>query len=288
MINLQKLRTFVTICECGTLAGAADRLGLTPSAVSIQVSQLEYQMGVRLFDRSHRPIRLTESGRQLANRTVNVFARLDLDLSELSQRSIGKLHFKIGAIPTILANFLPAALVRLRSKHPEITVHVTSGLSGRLLELVRQGDLDAAIIHKPFELGDEYEWQGIARQSIRIVAPPNSVESSPDLIFANQPYIKFHNLAWVAPMISQRFNRLKISPRIIAEIESIEAIYELVRFGLGASVLPVNDTGRFVPKGVRTLDFGQPALHRMIGMVSRADAGNIRTVKVIGEAFIDL
>ena len=288
MVNLQRIRTFVTVCECGSLASAANRLNLTQSAISIQISHLEQDLGVRLFDRSRRPIRLTHAGRRLATRTVNAITRLDADIAELSQTGSNLQHVRVGAIPTILSNLLPVALVRLRNEHPELTINVSSGLSGRLLKQVRQGDLDAAIIHEPARLGAEYSWSDISRQAILVVAPPITVETKPVELFSKHSYIRFHNRAWVAPMIEQRFSDLRIKPRTIAEIESIEAIFELVRVGVGASVLPVKETGGFVPKGVRLLEFGQPALYRKIGIVTRANSGASLLHQVMKDAFAEL
>ena len=105
------------------------------------------------------------------------------------------------------------------------------------------------------------------------------------MVFASHPYIRFNRRAWVAPMIEERMKLLEIDPDTYAEIESIESIQRMVALGLGASVIPIGTAGPSMAMGVRVLEFGQPRMHRTIGMVSRVDTPKKQARRAICDAF---
>ena len=287
MINSRRLYIFAAVCESGSIAAASMILNMTQPAISMQISQLEDEMGIKLFDRSRRPMRLTQTGRNLAERAIPAITELDIIINELTTVTTKQEMYRLGAIPTVLTNLLPRALVNLRNKLPKLTVHVTSGLSGRLMRQVGQGELDGAIIHKPDTLGTEFNWTGISNQAILIHAPPDSTELSPAALFANHSYIRFYRKAWVSTIIEPRFEELGLQPRTIAEIESIDSIHVLVRYGLGISVLPVETSGDLVPHGIRLVNFGTPDLYRSIGLLTARDSRKHGLRQAIYTAFDD-
>ena len=287
-MSIRRFKTLVVVCERGSFAAAAEALNLTQSAVSMQISALEDALGVALFDRKRRPMRLTRQGRRLLERARPMVMQYDRIVDEITEASSVRGTFSLGAIPTVLTNLMPAALVELRVRKPELTINVSSGLSGRLHRLVGSGELDGAVMHRPDTLADGFHWSDITRQTVMIIAPPDSVGETPSEVFAEQPYIRFGRHAWVAPMIERRLADLQLTPEVSAEIESIEAIQIMVGLGFGASVIPVGSApGQSLP-GLRMVEFGSPQLFRTIGLLSRIDTRKKSERHIISGTFAEV
>ena len=287
-MSIRRFKTLVVVCERGSFAAAAEALNLTQSAVSMQISALEDSLGVTLFDRKRRPMQLTRQGRRLLERARPMVMQYDRIVDEITEVSSVRGTFSLGAIPTVLTNLMPAALVELRMQKPELTINVSSGLSGRLHRLVGSGELDGAIMHRPDSLADGFHWSDIARQTVMIIAPPDSIGQTPGEVFADQPYIRFGRRAWVAPIIEKRFAALKLKPEVSAEIESIEAIQIMVGLGFGASVIPVGSApGQSFP-GLRMVEFGSPQLFRTIGLLSRIDTRKKSERHIVSATFAEV
>lgn len=269
----------------GSFAAAARALNLTQSAISMQISALETTLGVTLFDRSYRPPHLTPTGEIVMRRARTISAEYDNMLGALEDRRSPRGVFRLGAIPTVLTNILPQALMALRAQQPQMIVNVTSNLSGDLMKSVERGELDAALMHQPHQPDDAFTWQEVTSQQIVVVAPPRSREKTPEAVFEAHPYIRFNRSAWVAPMIEARLASLGIIPDTRAEIQSIEAIHLMVNLGFGASILP--DVGvKSAGSQLRVVPFGEPPLHRSIGLLSRRDMAGRRLMGIFREAFV--
>ncbi len=284
-INAKQFKTLAAICDHGSFVGAADALNMTQSAVSMQITALERSLGLSLFDRSRRPLRLTSMGRLVVERTAPIIAQFEQVIDELSGARSYQANYRLGVIPTVLTSLMPPALVRLRTDAPALTVNVSSGLSGRLMRLVGAGDIDGAIMHRPNQLPKEFIWRDIARQQISVVAPLGSGEETPEEVFARHPYIRFGRSAWVAPLIENRFRMLGITPETRAEIESIEAIHIMVAHGFGASVVPIAAGQEDLASSMRIVEFGTPPIYRTIGILSLANNSKKSACRMIYEAF---
>ena len=291
-MSIRQFKTLVAIDEQGSFAGAAKALNLTQSAVGMQVTALETALGVGLFDRKRRPPRLTAAGEIVLRRARAIVAQFEGIADALAAARPYQGSFRLGAIPTIQTNLLPAGLMALRHRVPGLTVNVLSGLSGQLLRQVAQGELDAAVMHKPNRLDDDFAWRDLAQQRVAVICPPDSTEESLGEVLANHPYIRFNRAAWVAPLIEQRLSELGLNPDTHAEIESIEAIHLMIRLGFGFSILPDvgstagGSTGTAGPP-LRLLDFGAPPIHRTIGLLSRKDTAKANARRAVGDVFAE-
>lgn len=125
-MSLRAFRTLVAIARYRTFARAGEAIGLTQSAVSLQIKTLESEYNVQLFDRSRRQPVLTEAGNILLAQAEQVLAMVDRIPDALSdeKKLVGRL--RIGAIQTALSGPLPDALLALRNAHPSLRVHVSA------------------------------------------------------------------------------------------------------------------------------------------------------------------
>jgi DNA-binding transcriptional LysR family regulator len=143
-LSIDFLRTFIAIADAGTFAAAAERVGRTVSAVSLQVDRLEEQVGRALFQKSGRRMEPTSAGRQLLDHARTILAANDAALSAMSSDRLsgtvrlGVLHDGIeAAATTVLADFM--------ATHPEARIEVVVDTSQALIDAMEAGKLDQAI-----------------------------------------------------------------------------------------------------------------------------------------------
>ncbi len=283
-MSIRQCRAVQAVAEHGSFAGAARALGTTPSVISMQIAAFEDRLGVAIFDRGTRPPRLTAAGQTVLGHARAIVSEFDSMRDELSMDFTRGAAMRLGVIPTILTNILPAALILLRDKPLAPKVTVTSALSGELIWAIERGELDAALTHEPSAIAEGYEWLPVATQEVKLFAPADTTETDPRVLLETRPYIRFNRLAWVAPLIEQRLEEMGITPEPTAELQSIDAIRLLVRLGFGVTIIPSAGTEADVD-GLRAIDFGAPPLHRTIGFYVARSLSSRRTTRIVHEAF---
>jgi DNA-binding transcriptional LysR family regulator len=146
-MDVRWLAVFREVAEQGSITTAARSLGYTQSAVSRHVSALESDLGVVLFDRMPRGVRLTEPGHRLLTHAYAVLDRLETarqDLADLELVETGRL--RVGAFASADAALVPRALAAFRAEHPRVVVTLAEGLSADLLRRVLTDELDLAVV----------------------------------------------------------------------------------------------------------------------------------------------
>jgi DNA-binding transcriptional LysR family regulator len=145
-INFKQLLTFLAVAEHSSFKKAADSLFISMPAVSMQIKQLEEQLGVVLFQRTTRKVDLTAEGEQLMITARKAMAELESGLARLQQTvDIQQGHLSFGCVPTIASTRLPAILTEFAKKYPGVSVHVRELAQRELLEAVRRSEVDFGI-----------------------------------------------------------------------------------------------------------------------------------------------
>src|SRR5215472_13010114 len=149
-MQLESLDVFRTVARYGSITAAARTLGYTQSAVSRQIATLEAQTSTRLFDRQARGVALTDEGRCLLPHAEAILDRLATARRDLDAlRGLGGGQLRVGAFPTALAALVPWALAAFGQAHPEVTLSLVEGRTPALLERLRAGDADVAVVSAP-------------------------------------------------------------------------------------------------------------------------------------------
>jgi LysR family hydrogen peroxide-inducible transcriptional activator len=153
--SLRQLRFLAAVADELHFGRAAAACHVSQSTLSTGLKDLELGLGVTLAERGNRNVILTPVGREIAERARHVLAAAQ-DISDLAARHAGPLSgdVRLGAIPTIGPYLIPAALQRLRRAYPDLRLYLREELTESLLEGVRTGRLDAALIALPFETGE--------------------------------------------------------------------------------------------------------------------------------------
>src|SRR5688500_5685779 len=152
-MEIRQLRAFVSIAELGTFTAGAQRVHVTQAAISMQIRQLENELGARLFVRAPRRVMLTEAGEQLLHRARQILrdhdAALD-EIAELAGAERGRL--RIGsASAMVTTDILPKLLKEVRKQHAGAEVSVVSGTSEALVQQILAGEVDLAFVSLPVE-----------------------------------------------------------------------------------------------------------------------------------------
>lgn len=284
-MSLRALRTLVAIVRQGTFAGAAKSVGLTQSAVSLQVKALEEEFRVQLFDRSRRQPVLTEAGRILLARAEELLALYDRIPDALSDEQALAGRLRLGAIQTALAGPVPDALVRLRREQPRLHVHVAAGMSAELAQRVADGDLDAAVATEPVRPHPPgLVWSPLYEDRFWLLAPPEQEGRDPRDLLREVPFIRFDAKAWAGRMIARELRRLGLEVRDEMVLDSQEVIVRMVISGLGAAIVPLADAALPTLPPLARFPFGEPQLTRRVVLLERQDQPTRRFARAVADA----
>src|SRR4030095_7965866 len=155
--TLRQLAYLVELSERLNFRVAAEAQFVTQSTLSAGIKELETVLGVQLVERATRHVRLTTVGEDVVARGRELLAAAT-DLAEAAHSAARPLSgpLRLGAIPTIAPYLLPSVLPALRRAHGELKLYLREDLTKVLLERLRAGGLDAALIALPFDTGDLY------------------------------------------------------------------------------------------------------------------------------------
>jgi DNA-binding transcriptional LysR family regulator len=193
---------------------------------------------------------------------------------------------RIGAIPTALTGVLPKALLAFRRAHPRAQVLLEHGLSPSLAERLRHRELDAAIISEPSSPLADIEWTAFAREPIMVIAPLNTPMMSDRELLERFPYIRFNRNFWVNRLIEEDLQKRKLPTNLVMELDSLEAIGQMVRYGLGVSIIPLSSKTFLNLHRLRAVPFGESGMMRSIVLAQLGDGGKQRLKTAFRECLI--
>lgn len=156
MVNLELYRVFYTVAKCGSLTKAAQELFISQPAVSQSVKQLEGQLGVTLFNRTHRGMELSASGGKLIFKQVEEALRL-LDNAEntlTGQKTAATGTIRIGATDSVFCHLLADKIVQFNLKYPQVKLELISSASSSTVSQLKEGRCDIAFVNLPIEDDD--------------------------------------------------------------------------------------------------------------------------------------
>lgn len=275
-LNLGNLVTFRLVVQRGSFSAAADVLGLSQPAVSLQIRQLEQFLQTRLIERTGRGIKATAAGLALlvnGERVERAVEETIRSVSEYRHEITGSLTLGTGA--TACIHLLPPLLQQLREKHPLLRVGVTTGNTMDIVRGVEENRLDLGLVTLPAS-GRALDIMPVMDEEFVYVIASEQRQSeafsalTPQALHA-LPLIAFESGSGTRTLIDMWFytSGLQISP--VMQLGSIEAIKRMVRAGLGYSIIPrmaVEHPADREGLNVRSLT---PVLHRQLGIVMRQD-----------------
>ncbi|MFK7916940.1 MAG: LysR family transcriptional regulator [Ilumatobacter sp.] len=232
-LDVESLRAFRAVVDCGSVTQAASQLNLTQSAVSWKMKRLEERLGSPLLVRDGRDVALTELGGELLAHAEQIVGAHDDAVDSLQRSQLeGTVH--LGINDELEADVVAALLARFTRRHPMVRLHVRMGLSGPIAQLVRGGDLDLALIQV---LEEQQKDQVLWTESIQWIASPTFV---PDLTEA-LPLVTFGPNSSYRTLMIDALRRAEIEHYVAFESESSVGVRSAVAAGFGVAV--INERG---------------------------------------------
>jgi DNA-binding transcriptional LysR family regulator len=285
------LTTFAAVARHGSLTRAAEELHLSQPAVTQHIAALEHTLGCRLLTRHGRGVRLTPEGERLLvfhHRVEGSLADLRREIDDMQTGALG--HLSVGAGLTICIFVLPALLAEYRTHHPGIELHVRSGRTQQVLEMVVDEQVDLGLVTSPVR-HRAVETIPLYHDRMVVVARPDHplADGGPldATSLASQRLILFERGSGFRTYLQEVFEGKGVLLHADFELDSIEAIKEMVLAGLGLSVVPEIAVARELAAGMLvTLPLKDwPPMERTTSLIRRVDA---RSRPAAVEAFLAL
>ena len=242
-MNLHHLRYFLAVARTGSFTRAAHEMHVTQPTVSSGIGELERALGVKLFNRGGRQVSLTMEGRTLVGYAVQIQDLVEETQDRLNRRDLmpGE-GFQFGAIDAAVTYLLPDILNAYMQENPQVQLSVQVAPSRYLVEDLLQNRSEFAVISLPFG-HDRVETVSIYRDSMPLAvgaAHPFAGQASVTLKeVVEEPLILFHADSVSRKVVDERFAEAGLSPRVVMEMRSPEAMRKLVEVGVGISFLPL-------------------------------------------------
>lgn len=240
-MDIRDMQCFYTIVEEGNISSAARRLNMAQPPLSRQMKQLEENLGVQLFVRGSRRIRLTDAGQLLRERAEQILGIVDGTIKELNEFNSGLGGtISIGTVTTSGATLLPNLISKFHSRYPNVTFQLCEGDGFRIMELLDKGLIEIGIIRAPF---DSAFYDSIALPEEPMVIAMKKDEcwcgENPESVrlieLAGQPLIV--PLRW-KDMFTEWCSRAGFQPKIICISDGILLSILWTKLGIGMSLAP--------------------------------------------------
>ena len=281
--TLNQMRTFLAVVETGTLSLAARRLNLTQPAVSQQIGELERCLGQRLLERLPGGVIPTAAGSSILEPVARLLKAAEDVVAAASEHGEGgKGRLRLGMGAASAAALLPEVLAEVKQALPRLDIRLEAGSTPDLLRAVEEGDLDLVIVTLPIAPSRTIELVPVLREPMVAVLPTGLDDggaaplSAADL--CKLPLILDVTGAHTRRLINRWFAEADLTPLPMMEIAGIETIRQLVRNGLGATILPQSNVDGFAPRSL------SPPLWREMAVAMRADKRRDRGLRVFLDA----
>lgn len=272
-MELHQLRYFLAVARHQHFSRAAQELHVAQPSVSQQIQKLERELGARLFDRTRRGVALTEAGAAFLPRAQGALEQLQearLELEELSGLQRG--HLAIGSPPSAGTHLLPAALAAFHRRHPGISTSFRQAGSLALLDLVRAGELDLAVIILPVEQ-PQLETRPLMTEELVLAVPPDHPLRQAAAVrlrdLAGEPFVLYQEGYDLRQVMLEACRRAGFEPRVSVDGGEMDSVPRFVAAGLGFSIIP-----RMVADGMGEppwVPISEPRLTRTLGVAWRRD-----------------
>jgi DNA-binding transcriptional LysR family regulator len=277
-VSLHQLRLFVTLARHRSFTRAGDEFGITQSAVSRSIRELEDEIALRLFDRTTRQVALTDTGRRLLARIAPLVEELEATLRPPDAAEPGVVN--LASSCGLTASVLPSMLASCRAQLPQTSVVVIDRPQSAVLQLVRSGEADLAVVIAPGDL-DELIAEPLFDDGLAAAVSPSHRLSGAEWIdwtqLRGQPLLLLDDDTGSLAAIEAALAKHAVTGAVRQRFAQSAAVISMAQAGLGIGILPMH---AHVSSSVRLIPLSPDAprtvmLVRRRGRALRASAANI-------------
>jgi DNA-binding transcriptional LysR family regulator len=253
-MEIRQLKAFLAIAEAKTFTAGARRVNVTQAAISMQIRQLEDEVGLPLFTRTPRRVILTEAGEHLLERARKILREHDAAVAEIAELA-GAEHgrLRIGSASAMFATMqLPNILQKLKERFPNAEITVSSGTSQTLVDKILHGEIDIAFVSLPVD-NSHIMTELLFSDEIVAIAHPQHPLADQKFIsaaaLAGEPLILGEKGGNTRRLIDDFFNAANVQPNVVMELSRQEAINQMVENDMGIGIAGAKTVSKEIGSG---------------------------------------
>jgi LysR family carnitine catabolism transcriptional activator len=271
-LTIRQFEILVAAADTMNFSEAAEQLGITQPSLSETIRRIEAELGLRLFERTTRSLRLTSDGRHAVAIAREVVRDFRLALETISHRAQSrKARVTIAALPSIACAILPSAIQALLSQHPRADVSVQDVLHERAVGLVADGLADMALTIRPARL-DGLSFEELGSDPVHLVCRADHPLAASERVHWRElvpyPFVGLARTSSVRRLTDAAFTLSEVAVEPAYEVEQIPSAAALVESGLGVTALPALTLAMFKGTGLAVRPLIAPLMRRHIGLVT--------------------
>ncbi len=276
-IDSRQLRAFSTVAKLGNFTRAASELCLTQSAVSHSIRSLEDSLGCRLLDRVGKKVALTHQGDQLLMHAEKILQEMVTARESLDQLGKwGRSRLRVGASATACQYILPRVLREFKKSYPQCRITIEPCDTPLVRDLLSANKIDVGIALQSKHDNSSIEFIPLFDDELMFVVGPDHPWALTGQVcreeIPKQSYILYDKTSFTFQMIQAYFQEEEMPLNTLIQLGNIEAIKELVKLGLGVSILASWVSREEIRTGTLiALSLGPRKLRRHWGLVTRKD-----------------
>jgi len=271
-MELRQLQYFAEVAKREHVTEAAAHLHVAQSAVSLQISKLEDELGVSLFERVGRNVKLTQIGKSFLTHVKKALKELDnakQHVEEYLDPEQGTI--KVGYPTSLASHLLPTIVSAFREKNPKISFHLNQGSYASLIEAVKNGDLDLAFLGPVPTNEADIKGTTLFTESLSAlvhIGHPLAKNKSLSLTDLRSDYFVLFPKGYVLrQLVVDACKQAGFSPNITSEGEDMDALKGLVSAGIGMTLLPDSTISESVPRFTVKIPIVDPKVTRTVGII---------------------
>ncbi|WP_141433605.1 LysR family transcriptional regulator [Bacillus sp. 03113] len=272
-MELRQLRYFIEVAEREHVSAAADYLHVAQSAISRQIANLESELGVELFVREGRNVKLTPIGKIFLNHTKSALKAIDYAKEQVNEYlNPERGTIKIG-FPTSLANhLLPTVISAFKTQQPNVAFHLRQGSYNFLIESVENREIDLAFLG-PVPLNNiNINGQILFTENISALLPSKHPLAERKVIrlkdLQNDTFVLFPQGYILQKIVIDACKQEGFLPNVSSEGEDLDAIKGLVSAGMGVTLLPESTFHETIPRFTVKIPIENPQIKRSVGIIT--------------------
>jgi len=296
-MDIRQLRCFFYVADLGSVTHASAFLHVTQPAISRTIKALEDELGVALFERNGRGVKLTNAGVHLKERASQIFQIVEETKKEIVSFAGAVSGDVVLGVPPSFFALMPGLLAHCRRLHPLINIRLLEGFNGYLQEWLLSGAVDLAILNsRASDLG-RYKITHVAKDRLYVIG--NTGGSEDCRVSQSARELPFHSLAGLPVILPTRSSALRklieeaaieaaVEIKPVHELDSITAIKELVLRGEGVAILPLANISRELEAGAFwAARLTQPDIQRTLVVATLTDRPAGKAVRAVQDIFSD-
>lgn len=271
-LDSRQLRAFSVLARTGSFTATAKQLHLSQSAISHSMKALEQEVGCRLLDRMGKTVVLTQAGEQLLMHVQKIIAEMEAARTELGRLGKwGSSRLRIGASTTACQHVLPGVLREFKESFPQCAISIEPGDTPEMITALREHRIDLAVNLEP-QREESLEFRPLFTDELQFIVSPLHAWAREGRVprddIARQNYILYGKASYTFRMIEDYFRQEQIVLHSLLDLGNMEAIKELVKLGLGVSILaPWTARKELKDKSLVALPLGRRKLKRRWGVL---------------------